>query len=245
MIAKIKVFLVNKFICNSKFTKNFIDKTFGVNSIVLYPPADVGTKNNEPRTKNKENLILTVGRFGKLPEGDNFKKQDVMINIFKQMVDKGLSDWEFMLVISYKEEDINDVFKLEKLIKGYPIKIFKNLSKNEISKFYKNAKIYWHAAGFGENLEKYPERAEHFGISTVEAMGSGAVPVVINAGGQKEIVENGKSGFLWDTQEKLITKTISLIEDVRLWEKMSNEAAIRAKTFGKERFCKELEMILL
>jgi len=31
----------NNIVCNSYFTKSFIDKTFGVDSIVIYPPVDV------------------------------------------------------------------------------------------------------------------------------------------------------------------------------------------------------------
>lgn len=243
-VTKIKIRRVDKIICNSKFTKIFIDRTFRVGSTVLYPPADVGIINFESRIK-RENVILTVGRFGRLPEGNNFKKHDVMIKCFKQMVDSGFSGWEFIVVISYKDQDIDEVEKLKALAKGYPVRIIGNMTARELSKFYEKAKIYWHAAGFGEDLKKHPELAEHFGISTVEAMGAGAVPVAINAGGQKEIVQNGKNGFLWDTTNELIEKTNILVRNNKLWEKMSNEATIRAKIFSKERFCKELDTILL
>jgi len=242
--TKIKLAFVSKIICNSKFTKKFIDRSFGKVSVVLYPACDIETKNSKLKSEHKENLILTVGRFGKIPEGESFKKQDFMINVFKKMMDKGLAGWEFILVISYREEDMEDVIKLERSIKGYPIKILKNLDRNEISKIYQKAKIYWHAAGFGEDLKKHPERAEHFGISTVEAMGAGAAPVVINSGGQKEIVVDGKSGFLWNTKEELMEKTDLLIKKSDLLEKISSQAIQRAVLFNKDRFCRELREII-
>ena len=71
---------------------------------------------------------------------------------------------------------------------------------------YKLAKIYWHASGFGEDLETHPEKAEHFGITTVEAMINGLVPIVIDAGGQKEIVVQDRWVFMED-QKNYFLKT--------------------------------------
>jgi glycosyltransferase involved in cell wall biosynthesis len=104
--------------------------------------------------------------------------------------------------------------------------------------------LYWHAAGFGENINVYPEKAEHFGISTVEAMGAGCVPVVFNAGGQKEIIEDNKSGYLCNSMEDFISKTNALIKDENLLKKMSVSSAKRSKMFSGNRFCSELKNII-
>lgn len=242
--TKLKLVLTKKIICNSVFTKKFIDKKFGIDSTVLYPPASVRSQRLEVRSQTKENIILTVGRFGRLPEGNDFKKQDVMIKTLKKMVDNGFKDWEFIVVVSCQDRDSYQLRQLEDLIKGYPIKIIKNASGSELQKLYAKAKIYWHAAGFGEDLNKRPELAEHFGISTVEAMGAGAVPVVISAGGQKEIISDGKNGFLWDTLEELQEKTLRLVRDQNLWNNLSKEAKKRAQFFSNRRFCQELEKII-
>jgi glycosyltransferase involved in cell wall biosynthesis len=82
--------------------------------------------------------------------------------------------------------------------------------------------------------------AEHFGISTVEAMGAGAVPIVINAGGQKEIVEDGVQGFLWDSLDDLKKKTLRLIQDPSLLERMSEKSKEKAKKFAGNRFEKQV-----
>ena len=241
---KIKLKRIKQMICNSQFTKHYIDKKFGIKSVVIYPPSDIAIKKQESII-NKGNIILTVGRFGKLAEGRSFKKQDIIIQTFKKMVDDGLSDWQLIVVISYKEKDREEIYKLKDMVGKYPIQILENLSGNVLDTKYKSAKIYWHAVGFGEDLKKHPELAEHFGMVTVEAMARGAVPVVFNAGGQKEIVEDNKNGFLWNTTGELIKKTNRLIHNHKLSKEMSREAIKRAKMFGgEERFCRELKAII-
>jgi glycosyltransferase involved in cell wall biosynthesis len=236
----IKLKRIYKVICNSNFTKDFVDKKLDTKSIVLYPPSSVYFKNTKI---TKENIILTVGRFGLLPDGKYFKKQDFMINTFKEMVDKGLKNWKFVIVVSYIEKYKEKLEELKKMAKGYCIEFIENSSWEDLSKTYLKSKIYWHASGFGEDLRKNPERAEHFGISTVEAMSGRAVPVVINAGGQKEIVSNGENGFLWDTQEDLIKSTLRVINDNAFREGLADKASKKAKEFSNEVFCKNVRNI--
>jgi glycosyltransferase involved in cell wall biosynthesis len=106
------------------------------------------------------------------------------------------------------------------------------------------AMVYWHAAGYGEPADSHPERMEHFGISTVEAMAAGCVPVVINRGGQPEIVEHGVSGFVWETLDELIGYTSRLLDDGALRERMSAAARLRARTFSIESFSRHVAVLL-
>lgn len=235
----LKLLQVRGIICNSQFTRLYIDRKFKTQSVVVYPP--VGSRDFVQA--RKENIILNVGRFALNVEGTNFKKQDVMIDIFKKMSSE-VKNWQFVLIISVWNEDKDKIHDLQKRVKGYPIELIINPSNDVLWGIYKKAKIYWHAAGFGEDLRKNPERAEHFGIATAEAMGMGAVPVVINAGGQKEIVKNGENGFLWNTEEELIEKTKQLISDSKLWKKFSDEGRKSVVKFSKERFCEEIKKII-
>lgn len=238
--TRFKLAFVKDVFCNSYFTKHFVDRKLNVDSKILYPP--VVTNRNEKI--KKEDIILHVGRFDVDKNKSNYKKQDVMINVFKKMIDRNLKDWKFTMIIGTKNEDKDNVNKLKKTIEGYPIEILENPSNETLWENYSRAKIYWHATGYGEDLRKYPEKAEHFGISTVEAMGSGAVPIVINAGGQREIIENGKNGYLWDTLEELSDRTMSLIKNEKLLEEISIKAIERARIFGKDNFCESLRNII-
>lgn len=238
--TKIKLFFVKKIFCNSYFTKNFIDQKLNIKSDILYPPVNLYVV----KQLKKENVILHVGRFDVDSHESSYKKQDVMIGFFKKMVDEGLRDWKFILIVGVKDKDEEKLNKLKKMSEGYPIELMDNISNQELWKYYSKTRIYWHATGYKENLQKYPERAEHFGISTVEAMGTGAVPIVFNAGGQKEIVEDGINGYLWNTLEDLLKKTNNLIKDEKLWKEMSENAIKRSEVFSGGRFCKALKDII-
>jgi len=188
---------------------------------------------------------LHVGRFRiKNIKNDDFKKQNVMIKVFKKMVDNGLTNWKFVLAVSVLDKDIKDFEEMKKTADNYPVEFLVNKLNDKLWDIYSKSKIYWHASGFGEDLEKHPEFAEHFGISTVEAMGAGAVPVVINAGGQKEIIKNGNTGFLWSSLEELESKTLLLINDEKKLSEMSKNAKISVAKFTSENFCSKINELI-
>src|SRR5207248_6507126 len=112
--------------------------------------------------------------------------------------------------------------------------------RERLRELFGRARIFWHATGLGDDTDAHPELAEHFGISTVEAMAAGCVPVVINKGGQPEIVEHGKSGFVWNTLDELKQYTQLLADDPSLWKQMSAAARERARGFARERFIEKM-----
>lgn len=243
LITKIKLLKLNTIICNSRFTKKFIDKKFHTNSKILYPPC-INSNDIKKVSEEKKNIVLTVGRYSPLSsKGNSVKKTEVMIDAFKKMVDGGLKNWQFIAAVSFLKENEKYLDQLEKAIKNYPIKIIKNIEFNELMKLYQRSKIYWHAAGFQEDIEKQPERAEHFGITTVEAMAHKVVPVVIEKGGQPEIVDDNINGFLWETQDELIQQTKRLMIDGKLREQMADLAHKKSLEFTVEKFCEELQKI--
>lgn len=233
---KLKLRKVNKIFVNSTFTKNFIEKNYNTKCTLLYPPVSIYGNNTI-----KDNLILHVGRFRIINnKSEDYKKQQFMINTFKKMINKGLKDWKLIMAISLSDKNDKRFLKMKHSAQDYPIEFLINSSKDKLWEKAGKAKIYWHATGYGENLKRNPELAEHFGISTAEAMGAGIVPVVFSAGGQKEIVENNKNGLLWVTEEEFIEKTNQLIVNKKLISKLSKEAYSRSKYFSEKNFCKRV-----
>jgi glycosyltransferase involved in cell wall biosynthesis len=235
LINTFKLRQVDSIICYTDFVKEYLDKTFNTSTKVIYPPVE------QIKGESKENIILSVGRFTKAM---NAKKQEVLIQAFKEMYDDGLKDWKLVLAGSYLPEDKDFVEEIESLAKGYPITVSANAPYTSLVEYYKKAKIYWHAAGYGEDLKQFPERAEHFGITTVEAMAAGSVPIVINGGGQKEIVTDGVNGYLWSTIDELKKKTVKIVNDTKLMKQVSHDAVVRAKDFSEEKFCKEIHNLI-
>ena len=236
LLNRMKLFRIRKVICNSSFTKTFIDKEYGVNSIVIYPPVDVA----KIKPKRKENIILYVGRFSRLLQS---KRQDILIGAFKRF-SKEFRDWKLVLAggIEVGKDEFLD--RLEKLSLGYPIEIVKSPPFKEIKKLYGQAKIFWSAAGFGVDEKKEPEKVEHFGITTVEAMAAKTIPLVFNAGGAKEIIKDTENGYLWKTKAELLKKTKELLTTRGLAKKVSEEAQRRAQSYSYERFKREITRLL-
>jgi len=235
--TKLKLAKINCIVCNSYFTRSFIDKSFLIKSKVIYPPVDVKSIKSLP----KQNIIISVGRFsrGQLHP----KKQEILIEVFQELYKKA-PQWKLFLVGQAKKEDFKYIRNLKKSARGYAIKIIENLEVEKLRKLYGQASIYWHATGFGEDENKNPEKMEHFGISTVEASAAGAVPVVIGKGGQKEIIDNGKNGFLWTTKTQLFEKTLELIDNPQILEKLSKNAIKNSHRFSREKFFSEYEKII-
>lgn len=238
--TEIKMRRVSKIFCNSEFTKSFVPLKFQDKTIVISPPIILHKENIK-----KENIILHVGRFRvRNVLQEDYKKQGVMVESFIKMVDNGFKDWKFVVASSVHDKEAKEFESLKEKAKGYPIEFCVNKSNRQLWDLYNKAKIYWHASGFGEDLEKHPEFAEHFGISTVEAMGAGVVPVVFNAGGQREIVTEGKNGFLWDTLHELEEKTVLLSKDKKLLEELSRQAVKKAAEYEEKMFCEEIGKLI-
>lgn len=241
LVWQFKSKLITKVICNSQFTAKFQPEPIKNKVLVVYPPVDVDKFSSD---KNKENIILSVGRFDNIL---NAKKQDVLIDSFRKLRQKYSSfGWKLVLAGgSLLEPDKNSYLQLlQKKSKGLPVEFLVNPPFRVLKETYSKAKIYWHAAGFGVNENLNPEKTEHFGITIVEAMASGLVPVVVSHGGIPEIVNNGVNGFLWKTTEELILKTGKLIEDPDSLKLMSQQSLINCQQFSKDNFEKKLMGII-
>jgi len=203
-------------IVNSSYTKLHYEKqlikyTLGRKKIeIIAPPVDLS---QEILNKNKKRgMIVSVGRFfgGAYTKGHLY-----MINAFKKMIDGGNVNAELHLVGSLHPESIHREYYLECRRKaiGYPIFFHIDASSSKLRKLYSEANIYWHATGIDANENTRPENMEHFGISIVEAMSFGCVPVVLGKGGPLEIVDNFKNGRYFLTLNELITISKDLILD--------------------------------
>lgn len=226
-------------VANANFTKRQIEKNWHIKIDFVHWGA---VNQNDFKPGKKEDLILHVGRFF---TGLHCKRQDVIVETFKKIVDLGLKNWRLVLAGSVDPGDDNKEYaeKVKQSAKGYPIIVEHQVPFHKLKSLYAKSKIYWHATGFGLDENEYPEKMEHLGLSTVEAMSAGSVPIVINKGGQPEIVTEGKDGLLWNSQEELIKKTLTIINNNDLRDTISLAAQKRAKDFSKENFQKMTDNI--
>jgi glycosyltransferase involved in cell wall biosynthesis len=222
----IKNFLKSKlytFIVNSQFTKSFIDKEFSVNSYVVYPPIDTVRFHSGKKT----NTILYVGRFSNLTQ---HKGQEILIRSFKKIFPL-LPQWRLVLAGGTSVgTDSRDFSQLKKQASGFPIDFVTDPSFAALKKLYAESQIFWSASGFGIDQNSQPLKTEHFGISVVEAMSAGCVPIIFKAGGHPEIVDHGQNGFLWTKEDDLISHTLDLVNNHHL-ARYSQAAIQKSKIF--------------
>jgi glycosyltransferase involved in cell wall biosynthesis len=219
----------------SNFVRTALQKSHALDARVLYPPID-----DIAAPMIKENLVLSVGRVFRGPYND--KRYDVLIEAFRALRDRLPNySWEYRIVGSCGSDKASRRYlaELQKAAEGHPVYFHLNASYQDLCRYYNRATLFWHAAGCGVDETEHPENTEHFGMSTVEAMSAGCIPVVINRGGQKEIVSHGKSGYLWNTVEELVATTADLIMHPERHGGLREEARNRFHDFDRSRFAAE------
>lgn len=229
LLNKMKFFRIKSVVCNSEFTKSFIDREYKINSEVIYPPIDI--KKYKPG--KKENLIIYVGRFSQLTQSKN---QHVLVNVFKNLFDEGLKDWKLILAGGGEIGAEKYLKNLKVSAKGYPISILVSPNFDKLKELYSKAKIFWSAAGFDVDETKDPLKVEHFGMTLVEAMSAGVVPILPQKGGYKEIVKEEENGLFGSSEEDLLSMTRKLIKDNKLYRALSKNATDTTKKFSIEKF---------
>lgn len=229
VIKFFKLSQINHIVYNSFFTRNVLETQLPKNKgVVIYPPID--TKIFGSKKQSKSNTILSVARFD---SPSHPKRHDVLIKAFAD-VHKQCPDYSLVLAGGLKGED-SSLDSLKDTINSLPIKIIANPSIDQLVKLYSKAKIFWHAAGYDIDETVHPESVEHFGMTTVEAMSAGCVPLVMNKGGQKEII-NVNSGILWNSLDELAQATVDLIHKPKQIKNFSRQAIIDAEKFNVARF---------
>jgi glycosyltransferase involved in cell wall biosynthesis len=236
-ITNLKLSSWNSALVYSDYVKEHIKKWWKINIEIL--PAAINI--SDFFAGKKENIILSVGRFFPLPHS---KKQDVLVEIFEELCRNGLTHWKLVLAGGVEEKGREFFDKVKKKVKDLPVELYPNIEYKKLLELYSKAKIYWHAAGYKEDLSTYPERAEHFGITTLEAMASGAVPVVFAAGGQKEVVQDKENGYFWNSRKELCEITSYLIKNEKIRNKISLQAKQRSWDFDIKIFKQKLDDLI-
>jgi glycosyltransferase involved in cell wall biosynthesis len=162
---------------NSEYSRKAIRKTFDIDSTVLSPPVDVDLfrKNVLFSSNNKrEDTILTISRF------HPSKKIENAIRVAKLLKQNGIGrrmkivgnlspamlGYYHYLKQTVQHQDLSDYINFQV-----------NVSFDKLLSLICEAKVYLH-----------PLPGEPFGISTVEAMSAGLIPVVPAIGGHTEFV---------------------------------------------------------
>jgi O-antigen biosynthesis protein len=220
-------------IYNSRYTASWIEKKWRLTpSRHIYPPVDMepGAGDDQP----KENVILSVARF----ESGGSKQQAEMIVAFERLLaldPAATRGWKLVLcggsapANPYLESLRADLAARP----GLPVELLVNIPLAELKRQYARASVFWHFCGLGQSN---PARIEHFGMSTVEAMQNGCLPIVFDGGGQREIVTDGVTGFRFLRTAQLLERTLQALRDPGLRQRLGQAARGRGRDFSRAVF---------
>jgi glycosyltransferase involved in cell wall biosynthesis len=219
-------------VTNSLYTAGWVEAKWKYRShLQIYPPVDIdGAKTRHSR----KNVVLSVARFE--PEGT--KRQREMAQAFLKLGQDWpeiVASWKLVLA-GGSSPDNGYLAELERLTAGRPegnIELKVNIPLSELKSLYRESTLFWHLCGLTHDD---PSEIEHFGMTTVEAMQSGLVPLVYDGGGLREIVDHGVNGFRVRSKAELLDGTIRLIRDPELRSRLAEAAAEKAQQYTRVRF---------
>ncbi|MCL4421337.1 MAG: glycosyltransferase [Candidatus Thermoplasmatota archaeon] len=215
-----KIYDLADFIANSTYTKDLAGPLFrrlGIspNTIeVLYP-----TFRSDFVLSRKENGILSFQRINKE------KKLETILEVARKY------NGHFVIAGAVNDGD-QEYYK--KLIreKTKNVDILPNPTEEEKRNLFLNSKIFLHT-----------NKKEHFGISIVEAMSHGLVPVVPKSGGPwVDIIERGKFGFGYSDNEELLQALDEARKTSEVFQKQISESTAR---FSFDQFRSRLNALVV
>lgn len=181
---------------------------------VIYPPVDLDTfRMPSPDGGNRENYYLVVSRLVA------YKRIDVIIRAFNRL--------RLPLVIIGQGREREALMRIAgpsiRFLDGY-------LTDSELAAYYQNCR------GFVTMAD------EDFGIATVEALASGSPVIGLNRGGTAEIVKNGETGLLVESQtEEALALALGRFEQVTFHRNTCRKSARR---FDKHHFMTHMKQTL-
>lgn len=226
---------------NSVYTQGYIHSLWERPADLLFPPIQVDRMHP---AAVREKTILNVGRFF-APGLGHAKRQLEVVQFFSEMVRSGqLEGWKLHVVGGCEPSQEPYLAQVRAAAEGLPVEITPNAPRALVEDLMSTSSIIWSATGYLADTDARPWEVEHFGMTTVEAMAGGCVPVVINLAGQKEIVTEGLHGMLWSTPQELIAKTVQVATDDALRARMSEASIARAQDFSEAAFADQLRGIV-
>jgi glycosyltransferase involved in cell wall biosynthesis len=216
--------LYDTIIVNSQFTRKWALKRIaevGVRRpppiLTLYPPIRQIEPRRPARQPTQDLHLITVGRFF---TGGQSKRQDIFLDIVERARELSRARITATIVGSIHSGESSRNYYMQIRLRAESmlgVEVIVNASNEELASALMTADVYVHCAGFGVLEESNPEAMEHFGMSIVEALGAGCIPVVCGVGGPREIIEQSHCGFCYESVEE----AAQLI--VTLWERSERE----------------------
>ncbi len=203
--------------------------------IRLIPPHATWSGATQGLPWSERRTVLSVGRFFK---GGHNKRQDVVIDAFRQIQESGVTGLHLALAgaIHPSPEGRAWLHELQDMAHGLDCTFYPNIGRAELAALYGRSAVLIHAAGFGVDADEFPERLEHFGITPIEAASFGCIPVVYGQGGPRDVVRALGSDTMFGTVDECAQRVIRLLRDPDGSSRMSAHILRTSQAFSAQAY---------
>lgn len=215
-------FKKNMTVANSKWTAKLIEKNYGIDAQVVYPPA-VGTAKNIPWDE-RENGFVCLGRIS--PE----KQIEKIIAILKELRKKN-TDLHLHIIGGSDDQDY--------------FRIIKNLCAGNNNWCFLEGKMYGQEKLDFIAKHKFGISArtnEPFGIAVAEMAKAGCVVFVPDGGGQTEIVDS--KDLIYKDVGDAVEKINAVFESVETQNNLQQHLSALSQKFSEENFKKTINDLI-
>jgi glycosyltransferase involved in cell wall biosynthesis len=214
-------------ITNSEYSRKAIRKIFDINSIVLSPPVNTDIFRNSVlfnSSGNRKNMILVISRLHPSKKVEN---SIILAKLLKQNKIKVRTK----IIGNLHPTELGYCTYLKNMVRKYNLEnyvtIHTNISFTELVEFMKQCKLY---------LSQCP--GEPFGISTVEAMSAGLIPIVPDIGGQTDYVPSKFHFHTFGEAVQIIHSALDADDSERV--RLSNSV----RKFSINKYIRNLQQII-
>lgn len=202
---------------NSKFTAEAIKAEIGIDPIVLYPSvSNEILRNNKTDLNNERDVnVITVSRI-------TSQKRLYFVPEIAKLTNKHIKFTIVGLLDSL--ETLTSLNRLAReLGVSDRVKVLTNVTRENLRSMLLNSRAYLHTTV-----------NEHFGISIVEAMALGCIPVVHNSGGPKEFVPSNQRYNTPKEAAEIVERVVSNWSPIQ-----ARKVSDSADCFSENNFCKQ------
>ncbi len=206
---------VDLFIANSQTTADRIKKFYRRDAIVINPPVEIPSIDQQFTNHDRQSYFLAGGRLARA------KRYDIAIKACNQL----------NLKLKIFGRDFANFAQELKEMAGPSIEFLGEITQDQKAKLYSQAKAFIFCS---DN--------EDFGIVPVESMAYGCPVVAYKSGGTTETVIDGKTGVFFDElTEKSCASAIQKFQKLKINPK---DCIFRASDFSQQKFVQKIKKLI-